>query len=390
MRADDLRAVMDAVGCESAVIVGLGDGGALAAFFAATYPQRVSALIPVWSFARAAWAPDYPGGMTWEHYLADAEDARTGWGTLDYARSWAAIEFPSRASDEAWVRWFARMLRHAVSPGEAIAFHQVWYETDVRAVLDVIRAPTLVIGPDSEFQASYATRDNVAADQSVHLAANIAGAKLVVLPGARDFPPWGGEGPALVAAIDEFLRDTEREQADFDRVLATVLFTDLVGSTERAAELGDHAWKQLLERHHRLMRTLLERYRGVEVATAGDGFFATFDGPARAVRCAQAMIDAVKPLGIEIRAGLHTGEVQQMGDNIGGIAVHIGARVGALAGPSQVLVSSTVRDLVGGSGLTFNEHGVHDLKGVPGTWHVYMATTDERLTSSAEDASELE
>jgi class 3 adenylate cyclase len=207
---------------------------------------------------------------------------------------------------------------------------------------------------------------------SRYLADHIPGATLVTLPEGADFPPYGGADP-FIAEIDRFLAAHEAEQAAFDRVLSTVLFTDIVNSTRQAAKVGDHAWKELLARHHQVVRALLARYRGAEVDTAGDGFFATFDGPARAVRCAQSITEAVKPLGIEIRAGVHTGEVTQSGHSVGGLAVHIGARVGALAGPSEVIVSSTVRDLVVGSGLAFEDAGLHRLKGVPEEWHLFRA-----------------
>jgi len=367
-RADDLRAVLDAAECSSAILIGHGEGGALAAFFAATYPERVTALAPVSSWARIAWAPDYPFGMTRENYEADTAALVNGWGMAEYAREWARLEMPSHADDEAFLRLFAKAMRHAASPASALEFQEIWYATDVRSVLGSIQTPTLVIGSDE--------LTGFAGDvqgQTAYLTAHIPGARQLTMHN-RDFPGFGGDPAEFVDAIADFVDEHRARQAEFDRVLATVLFTDIVGSTERAAALGDRPWKELLDRHHQVVRAMLGRYRGVEVSTAGDGFFATFDGPARAVRCAQEIASAVRSLGIETRAGVHTGEIEYMGDNVGGMAVHIGARVGALAGPSEVLVSSTVHDLVVGSGLELKDHGVQKLKGVPGEWRLYRAT----------------
>jgi pimeloyl-ACP methyl ester carboxylesterase/class 3 adenylate cyclase len=366
-RADDLRAVLDAVGARSAVLCGESEGGALAAFFAATYPDRVAALVLVNGWARAAWAPDYEFGVTEDEFRADREAMATLWGTEEYAREWAIAEAPSMADDAEFIRLAAKGMRHSASPGAALEFYDAWYAIDVRAILGAIQAPTLMLCRAD-------ARGSVGGDVPVgmkYMADRIPGARYVHVPG-RDYVPWLGDWHRMILEIEEFLRAQRAEQAEFDRVLATVLFTDIVASTDRAAEMGDRSWKALLERHHQVVRAMLGRYRGVEVSTSGDGFFATFDGPARAVRCAQAIVSAVRPLGIEIRAGLHTGEIERMGDNVGGVAVHIGARVGAMAGPSEVIVSSTVHDLVVGSGLSFRDRGVHDLKGLPGTWHLYQ------------------
>jgi class 3 adenylate cyclase/pimeloyl-ACP methyl ester carboxylesterase len=371
MRTDDLRAVLDAVGSESAVVVGMGEGGALGAFFAASHPNRVRALVPVFSWARVAWAPDYRFGMTQEAYLADLNNVATRWGTREYAREWAQTEIPSRAGDESFIDWFAKAMRHAASPASAVEFQAVWYATDVRDILGSIQTPTLVLNGEGFTGAAV---DADAPRAARFLADHIPGAILETLPSA-DFPPYGADPYPVIDTISRFVDTHEAERAEFDRVLATVLFTDIVGSTARAAEVGDRSWRELLERHHQVVRAMLARYRGVEISTAGDGFFATFDGPARAVRCAQAVIAAVRPLGIEIRAGLHTGEIEYIGDNVGGMAVHIGARIGALAAASEVVVSGTVHDLVVGSGLSFADHGIHDLKGVPGEWHLYRATS---------------
>jgi class 3 adenylate cyclase len=368
-RADDLRAVLDAVGSRSAVLCGESEGGALAAFFAASYPDRVAALVLVNGWARAAWAPDYEFGVTEEEFRADREAMARLWGTEEYAREWAMAEAPSMANDAEFIRRAAKRMRHSASPGAALEFYDAWYAIDVRAILGAIQAPTLMIArPD----ASGSVGDPVPGAM-IHMAEHIPGARYVGVPG-RDYAPWLGDSNRIIVEIEEFLRAQRAEQAEFDRVLATLLFTDVVGSTERDAEMGDRSWRELLERHHQVVRAMLGRYHGVEVSTAGDGFFATFDGPARAVRCAQAIVAAVRPLGIEIRAGVHTGEIEYMGDNVGGMAVHIGARVGALAGPSEVLVSGTVHDLVVGSGLELKDHGVQKLKGVPGEWRLYRAT----------------
>jgi pimeloyl-ACP methyl ester carboxylesterase len=362
MRADDLRAVLDAVGSEQAVLFGHSEGGALAAFFASSHPERVSALILYGSAARNAWAPDYPIGITEEDYLRDHEAIARGWGTIEYARTWIADEAPSLAGDEEVIRMWARSMRFAASPAAALEFDAAWYSTDVRGILGSVQAPTLVLyRPDALW-----------AEPARDLADRIPGARLAELPG-RDYTLVFGDIEPPLAAIRAFLDSISAEQAEIDRILATVLFTDIVGSTERSAGLRGNEWKELLERHHQVVRAMLGRYRGREMDTAGDGFFATFDGPARAVRCAQAIVEAVKPLGLEIRAGLHTGEAEIIDDKIGGIAVSIGARVGAAGGPSEVLVSSTVKDLVAGSGLGFEDRGEHDLKGVPGPWRLYRA-----------------
>jgi pimeloyl-ACP methyl ester carboxylesterase len=371
-RADDLRAVLDAVDSEAAILLGVAEGAALAMFFAATFPQRVVALVAFDGWARIAWAPDYPGGMTHEAYLADTENIATRWGTVEMARDWARAEMPDFADDESYVRWMAKAIRHSASPGAALRFQEIWYGTDVRGVLGSIQTPTLVIAT-KDYRGVVAEVDTGALTQ--YLVENIPGAEFRSIPGTT-IAPYGLDPRLVVDEISRFLDSIREEQQEFDRVLATVLFTDIIGSTERAAEIGDRGWAGLLERHHQVVRAMLGRYRGAEVSTAGDGFFATFDGPARAVRCAQAIVSAVRPLGIEIRAGVHTGEIEYMGDNVGGMGVHIGARVGATAGPSEVIVSSTVHDLVVGSGLTFHDHGVHELKGVPGEWRFYRAAED--------------
>jgi pimeloyl-ACP methyl ester carboxylesterase/class 3 adenylate cyclase len=365
-RADDLRAVLDAVGSRSAVLCGESEGGALAAFFAATYPDRVAALVLVNGWARAAWATDYEFGVTEKEFRADRETMARLWGREEYALEWAMAEAPSMADDAEFIRRMAKGMRHSASPGAALEFYDAWYAIDVRAILGAIQAPTLML---CRADARGSVGEDVPAGMK-YMADRIPGARYVHVPG-RDYVFWLGDSNRIILEIEEFLRAQRAEQAEFDRVLATVLFTDIVASTDRAAEMGDRPWKELLERHHQVVRAMLGRYRGVEVATAGDGFLATFDGPGRAVRCAQAIIAAMQPLGVEIRAGVHTGEIERMGDNVGGLAVHVGARVGSVAGSSEVVVSSTVRDLVVGSELAFDDLGWHDLKGVPEQWHLY-------------------
>ena len=365
MRADDLRAILDATGSGRAVLFGDSEAGSLDAFFAAVHPERVRALVLYNSNARTAWASGYTLGETREDFDEWQAEIERDWGTIEMARRYLEIEAPSHMDDPTWLRWLAKCLRHSASPAAALAFREAAYETDVREVLPSIQAPTLVL-----------SRSEAAHALSADLAARIPGARHVRVPG-QDWIPYAGNIDALIDEVERFVRSVSAEEATFDRVLATVLFTDIVGSTEKAAGLGDTAWKELLERHHAAVRAMIGRYRGTEVDTAGDGFLAAFDGPARGVKCAQAIAEAVLPLGLEIRAGLHTGEVETIDGKVGGIAVHIGARVGAFAGPSEVLVSQTVKDLVAGSGLTFEDAGEHELKGVPDRWHLYRVVSEK-------------
>jgi class 3 adenylate cyclase len=375
MRADDLKAVLDEVAAQRVVLYGAGEGGALGAFFAATYPDRVLALVAHHPPARVAWAADYPYGLTRDWLEADWTDVTDRWGSYAYAKDMVAGEIPSRAADDTFVHWFARCLRHSASPSAALAFNQVWYDTDVRAVLGSVQTPTLAIAR------SGLAPDMDSREQTQDFASRIPGAKYLEIPG-HDFADCYTADHAVADAVRQFVTSIQTEESSFDRVLATVLFTDIVGSTQTAADLGDADWKALLERHHATVRALIGRYRGVEIGTAGDGFLATFDGPARGVRCAQAVIDAVRGMGLEVRTGLHTGEIERIDDSIGGLGVHIAARVGSLAGPSEVLVSSTVKDLVAGSGLTFQDRGDHALKGVPDRWHLYSVV--DQAGSSAQ------
>ena len=356
-RMDDVRAVLDAVGSERAALLGISEGGSMSVLFAATYPERTTALVLCGAFARRAWAPDYPWGRT-------AEQLQRHWTAIE--ESWGGpvdvdTMAPSIADDPQFRQWWASYLRLGASPGAALALQQMNAEIDIRHVLPAIHVPTLVL---------HRTGDRmVAAAEGRYLADRIPGAKYVELPGV-DHLPFVGDTEGLLNEIEEFLTGM-RPIGEPDRVLATVLFTDIVGSTTRAAELGDRRWRILLEEHHALVRKELARFRGREIDTAGDGFLATFDGPARAIGCATAITKAVQELGLEIRAGLHTGECERLGDKIAGIAVHIGARVAAAAGPGEVLVTSTVKDLVAGSGLRFADRGVRSLKGVPEDWHLF-------------------
>jgi len=355
---DDVRTVLDAAGRERAVVFGHGDGGPMALLFAATHPARTSALVLADTYARRTRTANYDCGIP-EYAAAKVIDIIVNeWGTGEIARHGGA---PSLADDANFVAWEGRYERLAMSPGMFLPVYPQTFKVDLRPVLPAVRVSTLILHRSGN--------KYVRVDNGRYLAENIAGAKFIEVPG-DDHYFHAGNTEALLGPVQEFLTGT-REVADENRVLATVLFTDIVGATAHAERLGDRAWTDLLRRHHDLVRQELARFRGREVDTAGDGFFATFDGPARGVRCALAIRDVVRSLGIDVRAGLHTGECEQIGDKIGGIAVHIGARVMGLAGPGQVLVSRTVRDLVTGSGLRFDDYGSHSLKGVEGAWELF-------------------
>lgn len=357
IRMDDLRAVMDAAGSRRAALFGYSEGGAMCVLFAATCPDRASSLVLGGAYARRTAAPGHPWGPTPEQLLAAAAQIEDDWGGS------AGIETrsPSLANDERYRQWWARSLRSSASPAAAAMLMRMNMEIDVRHVLPAVRVPTLVL---------HSVHDAVIPlGAGRFIAEHIPGAKLVELQGV-DHVPWGSDRDVIADEIEEFLTGA-RHGADTDRVLATVLFTDIVGATEHAARAGDRSWHDLLDSHHALVRRELERFRGREIDTAGDGFLATFDGPARAVRCACAISRGVRALGIEIRAGLHTGECERMGEKLGGIAVHTGARVAAVAHAGEVLVSSTVKDLVAGSGLVFQDRGARALKGVPGEWRLF-------------------
>jgi len=359
-RMDDVRAVMDAAGSARAALFGISEGGPMSILFAATYPERTTALALYGSYARRSWAPDHPFGHTgeeWSRAIAAIEDT---WGDA----AGIDVRAPGAAEDVSYRQWWATFQRLAASPGAAVAVMEMNKEIDVRPVLPTIHVPTLVL---------HRKGDRVVhVEQGRYLAAHIRGARFVELPGA-DHTPWVGNMDSISNEVEEFLTG-RRHEVDVDRVLATILFADVVGSTEKAAALGDRKWRELLGEYYALARRELARFRGREVDTAGDGFFAAFDGPARAIRCAEAISAGVAPLGVRVRAGLHTGECEVIGDKVGGIAVHIGARVAGLAGPGEVLVSGTVRDLVAGSGIRFEERGAHTLKGVPGEWRLFAVS----------------
>jgi class 3 adenylate cyclase len=361
-RMDDVRAVLDAVGSERAALFGHSEGGNMCVLFAATYPDQTIALITLGSFAkRRDPDDDYPWAPTAEDREETVADVERNWGRLRPED----VEYyaPSRVGDEQFVRNLEQYLRRGASPGAAAALLRMNSFIDVRDVLPTIQVPTLVLHRSGDHDVNVA--------EGRYLASKVPGAKFVELPG-DDHWISAGDTDAIADEIEEFLTGT-RPVPELDRVLATVLFTDIVGSTERAVELGDRRWRDLLSTHDAAVRRELERFRGREVDTAGDGFLATFDGPARAVRCAISAGDALRDMGLEIRAGIHTGECELDGPKVRGIAVHTGARIAALAGPGEVLVSQTVKDLVSGSGLAFEERGVHELKGVPGDWRVYAA-----------------
>jgi class 3 adenylate cyclase len=369
-RMDDIRAVMDAAGSERATLFGWGDGGALAALFAATYPERTAGLVLFDGNARMVWAPDYPWGLTEEDWNREHDRIPTIWGTRQYAREWAEMSWLIDAGapdDPELLEWAARWARYSAAPGDMLVFDRMWAQTDVRDILPVIQVPTSVLYGDGSDPS-----------QAEHVASMISGAQLVGVKGGRGLV-WAGDIDELGGAVSSFLASIRNEEAAFDRVFATVMFTDIVDSTPQSAELGDVAWQKVQDAHDRVVRAQLARFRGQEIRTMGDGFLATFDGPGRAVRCAQAITEGVKPLGIEIRAGLHAGELELVGGDIAGIAVAIGARVGARAAASEVLVSSTVKDLIVGSSIELEDRGTHTLKGVPGEWQLYAVANTGRL-----------
>lgn len=356
-RMGDVLAVCDAIGSERTALLGVSEGAPMCALFAATYPERTTALVLCGGFARRLRSADYEEGTPVEVYEDVLREIADGWGGP------VGIDFraPSRVNDARFRDNWARYLRAGASPGAAIALTKMNGEIDVRGVLPSIRVPTLVLHRTGDRAIS------VRAGRS--MAEAIPGAAFVELPG-DDHLPWVGDSDRVLSEIEAFLTGV-RGNVAADRVLGTVLFTDIVGSTERAAEIGDLGWRDLLEAHNARVRREFERFDGREAKTTGDGFLATFDGPARAVRCANAITQTVREIGIEVRAGLHTGEIEFVDGEVHGIAVHIGARVAALAGAGEVLVSSTVKDLIAGSGLEFADRGEHVLKGVPGAWRVF-------------------
>jgi class 3 adenylate cyclase len=356
---DDVRAVMDEVGSHKAALLGYSEGGPMCALFAATYPERTDALVLMSSYARRLAAPDYSAGLS--PVLSDelAERTRAQWGTafdLD-------VRIPTLAGNERFRRWWGKFARAGASPAQAMALLEMNYGIDARAILPSIRVPTLVL---------HAARDRIVdVEAGRYLARHIPDARFVELD-CDDHVPFGDGMEDIVHEMQRFLTG-RTEVVDDDRVVTTIMFTDIVDSTRLATEYGDSAWGDLLAAHHDLVRREIEVHRGAEVKSTGDGLHATFDGPARAIRCGKAICTAVEGLGLTVRIGIHTGECVRRGSEFEGLAVHIAARIGSLADAGQVLVSSTVRDLVAGSGIGFAEHGVHRLKGIEGTWTLCSA-----------------
>jgi pimeloyl-ACP methyl ester carboxylesterase len=360
-RIDDVRAVMEAAGSTSAFVCGLSEGGPMSVLFSATYPDRTRGLILIGSNVRMLKASDWPYGWTREQYEEFFEEVIENWGQGGLMN----LFLPSFVGDERAKRLWARYQRMGASPSTARALLEANVQIDVRDVLPHVQVPTLVIHRTDERV--------VSVGNGRYMAEHIPGARLLEQPG-EDHLPWLGDADGILDAIEEFVTGS-RHHVDEDRILATVLFTDIVDSTRRAAEAGDRRWRQLLDAHDEIGMREVERFRGRRVKTTGDGMLAVFDGPARAVRCAEAVRDAVAELGVEIRVGLHVGECELRDSDVGGLAVHIGARVAGLARPGEILVSRTVRDLVAGSGLRFAERGEHELKGVPDRWSLYAVAS---------------
>lgn len=360
-RLDDMRAVLDANGSERAALLGTSEGACACIMFAATYPERATQMVLFSPFIVGLADEECPWAWTADFWNLLRDAMETSWGTPDGS----GVEFaaPSLSSDERAREWYAHYWRSAASPSAAVALLEVNTRIDIRPVLPAVRVPTLVLHRTEE------TWINI--NYGRYTAAKIPGAKLVELPGT-DHYPWEENSEVVVGEIEEFLTGA-RTHRGHDRVLATVLFTDIVDSTQEAIAAGDRRWRELLDAHDDMVRRQLERFGGHEVKSTGDGFLATFDGPARGIRCAHAINAGARRLGIRVRAGLHTGELERRGSDVGGIAVHIGSRVAARAQPDEVLVSSTVKDLVAGSGIEFDERGEHPLKGVPEKWRLFAA-----------------
>jgi pimeloyl-ACP methyl ester carboxylesterase len=357
-RMDDVRAVMDAAGSERAALFGVSEGGPMCSVFAASFPQRTSALVMYGSYAKRVWDPEYPWAPKPEERQRWYDLLEQEWG------SGADVGTIAPNADERFRHWWASYLRMSASPGAAVALGRMNTAIDIRQLLSAIRVPTLILHRTGD-------RD-IDVGGSRWMAGQIAGAKYVELPG-DDHLPWVGGQDAILDEVEEFLTGVRRGP-DPDRVLATILFTDVVESTRRAEELGDRAWRDLLEHHHRVVRGELERYRGREIDNAGDGFFASFDGPARAIRCALAIRGGVRRIGLDVRAGIHTGECEVLGDKLAGVAVHAAARIAASGDRGEIRVSGTVTDLVAGSGIAFQDLGPTALKGLPGIWRLFEVT----------------
>lgn len=356
-RIDDIRAVMDAAGSQTAALFGVSEGGPLTALFAATYPERIRALVLYGTFARVLWAPDYPWGVDEKAAEQGDELWLSEWGSAALLEAFA----PSVAQDERFRQWWSKLLRLGASPGAALALRRMNRQIDIRGALPSIQAPTLVVHRRGD--------RSVYPEEMRYVAQRINGSKYVELPGS-DHLWWTSGGDVLIDEVEEFLTG-RRSAAEPERVLATILFTDIVDSTRRAAELGDRAWHDLLLSHNAAVARCIDQYRGRLVNHTGDGILATFNDPERAIRCAFTMINDVAALGLSIRAGLHTGQIELIGDNVGGIAVHLAARVMAKAGANNVWTSRTVKDVVVGSPFRFTEQGVFQLKGVPEEWPLY-------------------
>ncbi len=361
-RMDDIRAVMDAAGSERAVVMGVEDGGALCMLFAATYPERVSALIVVNASSRGSWAPDAPWLPTTETWDEGFAWIDAGWGTKQFVEELAAMVFGPTGEDPEFVDSYWRILRQTMTKADVLAAERMWQATDVRHVLPTIQAPTIVLHDHNVL--------DVEIEETKYIASQIWGATMFEVGGDDE---WG----QVLEHIDRFMGTIQAEEVDLDRVLATVLFTKIVDSATSATDLGDAKWREIVEGHDQVSKALIGRYRGTYVNSTGDGLIATFDGPARAVRCAQALAEAVKTHGVEIRAGLHTGEVALGEGDPAGIGVDVAAKVAAMGGSSEVWASSTVKDLTAGSGLTFEDAGEHELTGVSDRWHLYKVLNDQ-------------
>ena len=360
-RMHDVQAILDAVGSKRAALFGISEGGPMSLLYTATYPDRTSALVLYGSYAKRSWSPDYPFGWKDEQWQSVLDDIEHNWGSPQSLN--IAMRAPSIAGDPDLAKRIASYYRASASPGAAGAILKMNREIDVRIVLPATRVPTLILHRTAEHV--------IDVEHARYMAHHIPGAKLVELPG-EDHQPWLGDRDTVLNEVEKFLTG-KHQVLEPERVLATVLFADIEGSTERVAALGDHSWRELLEAFYAKVREVLKQYRGREINTLGDGFLAAFDGPARAIRCAGAIRDAVRSLNLEVRCGLHTGECEVVGNDLAGIAVHTGARVAGLAAPGEVLVSQTVRDLVAGSGLSFEDRGIHSLKGVPNEWRLFRA-----------------
>lgn len=367
-RTDDIRAVMDAVGSESATIYGHSEGANMACVFAATYPQRTRSLILYGAQARWVKTEDYPWGQTKDEYERYIDHTATTWPSKDYFTG-LGVGVGQQYADPALLNWWMRYAKASASPAAVAALETMNMQIDTRDILPLIRVPTLVMNRTGDPEANV--------DAARDIAAHIPGARFIELPGDTHWL-YDIEWEHILEEIEEFITGS-RSKVVSDRVLATVLFLDIVSSTERAVELGDVAWHDLLDGYYSLVRKELERFRGNEIDTAGDGFFATFDGPARAIQCASAIRDVVQRLGIEVRSGLHAGECELMGNKVGGIAVHLGARVMAKAQAGEIFVTSTVKDLVAGSGIQFEDEGLHALKGIPDEWHLYKVAGQSKI-----------